>query len=334
MKLLNPMKAGLVLGLILSLAAPAAFAGDNLNMVVIVKGTTSPYWQFVDDGAKAAAKKFGVHLTLSGPPVETDIAKEISMLESAIAKQPDAIIVAPTAYKPLSPAIKKASHDGIPVIVMDSAASTHQYAAFVATNNVQAGKLAGQQFIRFLKKKHGKAAGDIAYLTSTPGVGSLQQRDKGFLDVIKQHPGIHVVAHRYGKDDPAQALQETNNLLTAHPNLVGVFADNEIMADGAGKAFESDKSTRSKVLVAFDSDNKILSYVKKGVIDATVVQDPFMIGFDGVAYGVLAHYGAKLPAFTNTGAKAVTKANIGSASLQGYLHPQKRTLTPYVGPSK
>lgn len=318
----------------LNASAAESSTMSSLDIVVLVKGTTSPYWQFVFDGAKAAAKQLGVHVTLTGPSVETQIEKQISMLENAIARNPAAIVVAPTAYKPLVPAIKKATDSGIPVVVMDSAADTNAYASFVATDNVAAGKLAGEQFVKYLKQKTGKDAGNIAYLTSTPGVGSLQQRDKGFLDVIKKHPGIHVIAHRYGKDDPATALSVTNNLLTAHPNLVGIFADNEIMADGAGKAFESDKSTRSKVLVAFDSDDKILSYIKGGAIDATVVQDPYMIGYAGVMYGVMAHFGTRLPRFVNTGATAVTKANMDTPELEGFLHPSKRKLTPYLGPAK
>jgi ribose transport system substrate-binding protein len=165
-------------------------------------------------------------------------------------------------------------------------------------------------------------------------VGSLQQRDKGFLSVIKKHPNIHVVAHRYGKADAAQALQTTEELLTAHPNLVGIFADNNLMADGAGRVFASKKSTRSKVLVSFDADSKILSYIKDGAIDASIVQDPYMIGFDGVMYGVMAHYGAKLPAFTDTVAKAITKQNVNTPALKGFLHPHQRKLKPYTGPGQ
>ncbi len=303
-----------------------------LHVTVIVKGTNLGYWQDVFDGARAAAKKLGdVKLTLTGPAAQTDVAQEVSMLNTAVSSKPDAIVIAPTKKKPLDPGIQKATKEGIPVIVIDSHADTTDYASFLATNDVAAGKLAGKEFIKFLKKKTGKAAGQVAYLTSEPGSGSLPQRDKGFLDVMKKYPGIKVVAHQYGNSSAATALSKTSDFLTRYPKLVGVFADNEKMADGAARAFAQANAQKSKVLVTFDSDSSILKNIKNGVIDATIVQDPYMEGYAGVMYGVMAHDGAQLPKDVATHVQAVTKANIGTSALQGLLHPKQRQLEPYVG---
>lgn len=321
-----------VLVVTLALGLGTAFAQKTLHVTVIVKGTNLGYWQDVFDGARAAAKKLGdVKVTLTGPAAQTDVAQEVSMLNTAISSKPDAIVIAPSKKKPLDPGIEQATKDGIPVIVIDSAAATSDYASFLATNNVAAGKLAGREFIKFLKQKTGKAAGEVAYLTSEPGSGSLPQRDKGFLDVLKQYPGIKIVAHQYGNSDAATALSKTSDFLTRYPKLVGVFADNEKMADGAARAFAQANVSKSKVLVTFDSDSSILKNIKNGVIDATIVQDPYMLGFAGVMYGVMAHYGAQLPKDLGTNVKAVTKANIGTPALQGFLHPKQRALKPYVG---
>ncbi len=306
-------------------------APSGLNVIVIVKATNSQYWSYVFAGAKKAVAELGIEGSYLGAPAESDIAQEISITEDAISRHPTAIIIAPTAAKPLVAPIEKATAAGIPVIVIDSSAETDKYASFISTDNVAAGRLAADHLAAFIKQTRGSAAGKVAYLTALPGVGSLTARDNGFTQELKKYPGLKIVDHRYGNNDAARSLSNTTDILTKNPDLAGIFADNNMMGDGAGRALQ-EKNLSGKVgLVAFDTDDQELAFLRSGVIQALIVQDPYMMGFAGVMYGVMAHYGAALPKFLDSGVVAVTKENMTSGTAAGLLDYTKRELTPFLG---
>jgi ribose transport system substrate-binding protein len=307
-------------------AAPA-----GLSIIVIVKATNSQYWQYVFAGARQAVAEMGIQGSYLGAAAESDIAQQISIIEDAVSKRPSALVIAPTAAKPLAAPIEKATAAGIPVIVIDSSAETTKYASFIATDNEAAGRLAADQLAAFIKTAKGGATGKVAYLTALPGVGSLTARDKGFTEELKKYPGLKIVDHRYGNNDAARSLSNTSDILTKNPDLAGIFADNNMMGDGAGRAIQEKNLVGKVGLIAFDTDDQELTFLKSGVIQALIVQDPYMMGFAGVMYGVMAHYGAALPNYLDSGVLAVTKDNMGSGTAAGLLDYKKRVLTPFMG---
>lgn len=319
--------------LVLAFGAAPAFAQgtEGLNVIVIVKATNSQYWQYVFEGAQDAAEVLGVNLTTQGAAAESDIAEQITIVENAISQDPDAIVVAPTAFEPLAAPIEDATAAGIPVIVIDSGVDTDAYASFLSTDNVAAGRAAGHELASCIEERTGAAEGQVAYLTALPGVGSLDARDQGFLEAMETYPGLEVVDQRFGDNDVAQALSNTLDLLTAYPDLVGIFADNNMMGGGAGTALSEQGAAEDVCLVAFDTDDQELAYLDEGVIHALIVQDPYMMGYAGVMYGVNAHFGARLPAQVDTGVFVVTQDTLESPAVQGLLDAQIRELEPYLG---
>ena len=146
----------------------------QLRMEVIVKTSNSDYWQLVFAAARHAAQQFGVQsLGYVGGPSEADINAEITLIENAIAKHPDFLVIAPTSATALNPAITKAYQAGIKVILIDSSATTRNYNAFLATNNVEGGCLAAKTLAQAIKTKTGAARGQVAYATFVSGAGSL-----------------------------------------------------------------------------------------------------------------------------------------------------------------
>ncbi|MGC8468675.1 MAG: ABC transporter substrate-binding protein [Acetobacteraceae bacterium] len=324
--------AAAAIGLGLATAAPARAADfSKEKIVVIVKATTSQYWATVFDGARAAAKVLGVQISTLGATSEADVAGEVTIMENAIASKPTAIVIAATNAAALAKPIEHATAAGIPVIVVDSDANTSKYVTFLATNNHTAGMKAAAELARCIKARTGKVAGQMAYLTALAGAQSLNDRDQGFLDGLKKFPGLKVVAHRTGNNDPARALTDSEDILTRNPHLVGIFADNEIEGDGAGTAL-SEKNLGSKIcLVSFDTSSEEINFVKKGVIDALIVQNPFMMGYAGVWYALAAAHGVVFPHYVDSGASVVTKANINSPAMAGLLDPKKYSLAPFLG---
>jgi len=304
---------------------------SNARIEVIVKASTSQYWATVFDGARAAAKALGVNIDTLGAPSETDVAQEVSITENAIAKHPTAIVIAATNAVALAEPIEKATAAGIPVIMIDSSAQTDKYVTFLATNNVTGGQKAADEIAGCVKARTGKAAGSVAYLTALAGAQSLNDRDKGFVDELKKYPDMKIVDHRVGNNDASKSLSDSEDILTKNPNIVGIFADNELEGDGAGTAL-NEKGKASKVcLVSFDTSSQELSFLNKGVIDGLIVQDPYMMGYAGVWYALEAAHGVVLPKYVDSGVHVVTKANINSPAMAGLLDPSKYKLAPFLG---
>src|SRR5476651_2310215 len=154
--------AGAALFALTAAAAPARAAD---SVAVIVKATTSEYWQWVFKGAEAAGKQLGIKVDELGTPKD-DAAGQISVLESAAATKPTAIVIAPTIFEALGDPIAAVTKTGIPVIVIDSGAKTDKFASFLTTNNEAGGKAAADAIAACIKERTGKAAGKVGYLTA------------------------------------------------------------------------------------------------------------------------------------------------------------------------
>lgn len=308
---------GAVITSLLALGANA-FAQD---ITVIVKATTSPYWQTVFAGAEAAAEELGVNLTTQGAAEESDIAGQISIMENAVTQGPDAIVIAPTAFEPLGGPIERAA-ESIPIIMIDSAAQTEAYTSFLTTDNFAAGQLAAEALADAVEALHGAPEGKIAILTALPGVGSLTQRDDGFRDGLTNYPDLTEVANRFNNNDANQALSNTLDILVANPDLVGIFADNLPMGVGAGRAIAERGLEDQVAVVAFDADEAEIGYLQGGQIKALVVQNPYAMGYEGVKTAVAAINGEEVEKNVDTGVTIVTQENFDTEEVQALLYPE------------
>jgi len=300
-------------------AAPAA--AEEVTIPIIVKDTTSFYWQIVLAGARAAGKDLGVNVPELGAQSEADINGQITILENAVAGKPAAVVIAPTEFKALGKPIDEAAKS-VPIIGIDSAADSKAFTSFLTTDNVEGGRVAARGLAAAIKAKTGKEAGDVALITALPGVGSLDQRAKGFKEELAKYPELKLVADKVADGQATTGLNITTDLLTANPNLVGVFASNLIMAQGAGQAIAENKVADKVALIGFDNDDKLVGFLKDGTIAALVVQDPYRMGYDGVKTALAASKKEKVEAFVDTGANLITKANMDEPKNAALLNPK------------
>jgi ribose transport system substrate-binding protein len=311
--------AGIVAGMAF---APIQTASAETVIPVIVKDTTSFYWQIVLAGARKAGKDLGVTVPELGAQSEADINGQISILENAVAGKPAAIVISPTQKAALGKPIDEAAKS-VKIIGIDSAADSKAFTSFLTTDNVQGGRIAADGMAEAITAKYGKAEGEVAIINNLPGVGSLDQRDQGFKEQIAaKYPGLKLVALKVSDGTANGGLNITTDLLTAFPNLRGIFADNLIQAQGAIQAVAESKAQDKVKLVGFDSDDKLVKALSDGVLAATVVQDPFRMGYDGVKTALAASKGEKVEAFVDTGANLITKANMTGARAQELLNPK------------
>ena len=175
-----------------------------------------------------------------------------------------------------------------------------------------------------IKAKYGKAEGEVALITHLPGVGSLEARNKGFKEELaEKYPDLKLVADKVSDGNATTGLNIMTDLITAMPNLRGVFADNLIQCQGASQAVAENKKGDTIKLVCFDADDKLIGYLKDGTITALLLQDPYRMGYDGVKTALAASKGEKVPANVDTGANLVTKANMDQPKEHALLYPPK-----------
>jgi ribose transport system substrate-binding protein len=302
-------------------AAPTSYAAEP-TIPIIVKDTTSNYWQIVLAGARKAGKDLGVNVPELGAQSESDINGQISILENAVSEKPAALVISPTEFKALGKPIDEAAKK-TPIIGIDSAADSKAFTSFLTTDNVQGGRIAADGLAEGITAKYGKAEGEVALITSLPGVGSLDQRAKGFKEELAaKYPGLKLVADKFADGQATTGLNIMTDLITANPDLRGVFASNLIMAQGAGQAIAENKKADAIKLIGFDSDDKLIGFLKDGTIYALVVQDPYRMGYDGIKTALAVSKGEKVAKDVDTGANLITKANMGGEKQNALLNPK------------
>ena len=127
--------AGIVAGLGFAALAAPAMAQTKPTIAIIVKDTTSVYWQTVLAGARKAGQDLGVDVTELGAQSEADVAGQIGILEKAVASNPAAIVIAPAQFTPLGKPIDEAAKK-VKIIGIDSTADTKAWTSFLATDDV------------------------------------------------------------------------------------------------------------------------------------------------------------------------------------------------------
>ncbi|UGX88554.1 ABC transporter substrate-binding protein [Phyllobacterium meliloti] len=310
------------LALLAGMMSVAPVRAADVTIPIIVKDTTSFYWQIVLAGARKAGKDLGVKVPELGAQAESDINGQISILENAVSGKPAAIVISPTEFKALGKPIDEAAKS-VKIIGIDSAADSKAFTSFLTTDNVQGGRVAADGLAAAITEKYGKAEGEVALITALPGVGSLDQRAKGFKEQLAaKYPGLKLIADKVADGQATTGLNITTDLITANPNLRGIFTSNLIMAQGAGQAIAENKAQDKIKVIGFDSDEKLVKFLSNGTLAGLIVQDPYRMGYDGIKTALAASKGEKTEANVDTGANLITKANMNDKRAQELLNPK------------
>ena len=300
----------------LAMAAATACAGE---IAVIVKTTNSTYWQNVNKGASAAIKEIpGRTMTFSGPASESAIADEVNLVENAVNRHVDAIVLAASDPDALVPAIKKAWEARIPVVLIDSMVSDAgkpYYQSFLSTDNKLAGELCAKQLIADVG-----TTGKIAIMSYVAGAGSEVGRVGGFKDYIAAHSKLQIVGPFYSQSQMATALNQTTDVLASKPDLKGIFGANEPTAVGMGRALVQSGKAGKVVAVGFDGNEDLQKFVRDGTLAATAVQGSYQMGYLGVKTVAEVLQGKKVPKMLDTGVVMVTKNNIDTPQAKNVLY--------------
>jgi len=295
-----------------------AAAGKKVD--VIIKASDSSFWQTMLAGARKASGDYGIKVGLFGPTSETDINEQVQLVENSISRGADAIVLASNSSDALNSAIKRARDAGVKIITADTKVTTPTE-GFIGTDNVKAGQQAGARMCA-LAKQAGTSTGDVLIESSVAGIQTLKDRDNGFRQGLAAGcPQIKVASPRFNNNDINTAASQVNDVLTANPSLVGIFADNNTSGTGAARAIKDNKAAQRLPVVAFDTDPQENAALKDGSIDALVVQNPYFFGYQGVVEAGMAAVKSQPPLVLDPGAVVADKGNMNSPVVKPLLNP-------------
>lgn len=301
-------------------ATPAP-AGTHWTIAVVPKSVGLFYWGTVDAGAQAAGKYFHVKIVWKGTATETDLVGEESILKDFIDSHVNGIAFAAQSATGMVPIAKTAIKAGIPVVNIDSGLSP-QGPPLVASDNVVAAGKAADILARLIGGK-----GQVALLPFVPSAATSIQRQQGFEKGLKKYPNIKLVAVQYDQSDVLTAESITTNILSAHPQLTGIFDANEPGVDGTVAALAARGIPPGTVkVVGFDNATDEVNDLKDGYVSALIVQNPFRIGYQGVAEVMAQLEHKKVPHNVDTGVIVATKANMNVPAVHQRLYPP--TIAP------
>ena len=330
MKLIKQMALALAALALMLIPGCGARHSQKEVYYLVATNVSLPYWETAIAGFKAAAAQDNVTAKIAGPDTY-DPQGELAEFQKVVAAKPAGILVSVSDAAVMQPGIDAAVSAGIPVITIDSDAAASHRLYFIGTNNLEAGRLGGR---RIIAKLGGK--GNVVFFTLA-GQPNTEERLKGFKDAFAMQSGINITEVIDIKGDASGAFDRTQALLAqTGTKKIDAF----VCLDSASGKLAADAIKRtgdtSRELVAWDVNPDTLQSIKDGVIDATIVQKPFTMGYVGLKaldeifhdppaqfnkdYSVDAF--APYPVFVDTGTSLVDKSNVDVYLAAAAAHAQ------------
>jgi raffinose/stachyose/melibiose transport system substrate-binding protein len=258
--------------------APTVETPKEFTVVVIGK-SVHPYWSNVEKGVIAAAEDLGLRAdqAIFFVPQQEDVAAQMETMETYIAQGVTGIAIAPSDPNALEPVMKKAADAGIIVTTLDTPPVEGSVSkVYIGTDNYSAGKTAGEAMAQLLPE-----GGTVGIGRGSDTALNALQRTDGFLEAIKG-TGIKTLEPVNDQEDAARALELANSVLSANPDLAGAFGVYAYNGPAWATAIKEAGRVGLTRLVSFDATTDIINGIKEGVIDATVAQREFDMGYKSV----------------------------------------------------
>ncbi len=279
-------------------------------------GPADPWWAPVIKGSQDAGKLLGVKVVYNGPE-KFSIQALVNLVESAIAANPDGMIVTITDYKALDEPLRKAINKGIPVIAVNvpdprPKGERIPYLSYVGQNEYDA----GYYLAKYLIDTGYKPKRVIIGIHEVGHIG-LETRAKGIIDAIKEkYPDVPVEKLDI-TTDPTKAAEVIKNYLTAHPDTDVIFTLGPLGAHPALQVLDEMGLSGKVKLLTIDIDDTILKAIEEGKLLAAVSQQPYAQGFLPVVFMYLyVKYGIIPPEHVPTGPTVIDKTRLEDVRKQ------------------
>lgn len=293
--------------LMLLLSANMVCAQNEGKIALVMKALSNPFFLKMQTGAKEYADKQNLPLEVFGIERETEVDRQISIVENLIARGYGAIVIAPADSKLLIPVCKKAIEKGIFVVNIDNPfhketlKENNLTIPFVGSDNRAGAAMVGN----YIKQKIGKT-GKVLVIEGMRGVENADLRKQGFIESVTSGTEIKIAATETANWHTDEAFTVVSNLLQQDQDIQAIFCANDSMALGAVQALDM-LGLAGKILVgAYDNLDEARQEMRNQRMHATVEQHPELMGAYGVALAARALAGETLPDYTTTPLDLIT----------------------------
>lgn len=291
-------------------------SSDNLNVAIITKGSDSDFWSDLKDGALSAATEFNVKITFEGPDNESDCETQNKMIESAAARNVDAIVLSAIDYDKNAEAVEKAAQKGIKIITVDSDVDVNEKELFIGTDNLSAGEKTAE-VVKKLCPDSGTV--NIGIVNSGKNTENSNLRLKGFMTGISNIKNAKIVGTVNVASNTESATDGAKRLLSENPEINVLIGFNEWSALGVGNAIK-ELGVKDKVVgIGFDNNTKCVSMLESGELDTLIVQNPFSMGYLAVSNAARILSGKKTESVIKTDVYIVNRENMFTPDVQKIL---------------
>jgi ribose transport system substrate-binding protein len=272
------------------------------KVALVMKSLANEFFSTMAEGARKhqVAHPELYELVVNGIKNETDLAEQVNLVEQMIARQVNAIVIAPADSKALVPVLKHAKEAGILVVNIDNKldADVLKQAAltvpFVGPDN-----RAGARSVGEVLAKHLKTGDKVAIIEGIPTAYNSQQRRLGFEDATKA-AGLNVVTVQSGNWEMEKANNVAAAILGEHADLKGILCANDNMALGAVAAITAAGKTGQILVVGFDNIAAIKPMLADGRVLATADQHADQLAVFGIEAALKMLQGDAAPADQTT----------------------------------
>lgn len=285
----------------------------DIYMIPKVIDEENDFWKALIEGAEAAAKEYGVNLTILAADSEDNHEMQAEILYETAQARPDAVVLCPTSYTEVTEAAKAVTDAGIPLLLVDSNLDAPIYESLIATDNVAAGIKMAQGLEGMLPEN--PVIGIVAHVE---GSSTAMEREEGLRQGLGEYEK-NIVGTVFCNSDYDQGYEVTLKLLEEYPDINVLFGLNEYSAVGAARAVADADLTDQILMIGFDSSLEQIQMLESGIFEGIVVQKPFNMGYLGVESAVQVLQGKEVPEYIDSGSQSVSKETMYSEENQKLL---------------
>lgn len=257
-------------------------ANKAYNIAYITKNLVNPYFVATDRGVQKRCKELGVNCTTFAPEKPDNPEEQIRMVEDAVNKGVDAIVIFVVDSKAVTPALKKAEEKGIPIVGLGTVPFGAKMLSFISADYYNR----SYEIAKLLADKLG-GKGNVVTIDGVPGAQNAKDMKAGYLNALSQYAGINVLASQTGYWKRLEGMAAMENLLQRYPDVQGVIGADDESALGAVQAIEAANLDPKQILVVgFNATHDAICAIKDQRLYATDNADPGGLAALGIELAV------------------------------------------------
>lgn len=247
------------------------------DIVYLTPGLDLPFWRYLSKGVEAAAKdkNYGFQALDSHNSAQTQLQNAQDSISRGVA----GIVISPTDSSTAPSILALAKRANVPVVIADIGTNSGDYASFIISDNYSGAHGVGTALAAALKKK-GWEAGSVGIIAISQARKNGQARTKGFLDGLKEggFTGKQAGLQQMQSYTADETFKFTQDLLTANPDMRGLFVQTDQPAIGALRAVKAARRDGEILVAAFDGIPEFVDLLKSGQIVVSGMQQPYLMG--------------------------------------------------------